>query len=418
MSRPTKSFSSFSSAGGWLSRRQFFGSTTFAGILSAFGAAPARAAPLRRDYDNCIYARLLGVRPHLPGHEHTTFVGGSRMPDEVLRAMQEANEYFVDMNELVAAAGRRIAEVTHAEAGLVTSGSFSSLILGAAACLTGTDLEKIVALPHPTWPRRECLMQKAHRFGYDRAYRASGMEIVEVLTREEFTNAITEKTAMVSVLASVERQDPMPASTMTPQETLAIGKRAGVPVFIDVASELPPTVNLTKYTEMGADLVAISGGKGIQGPQSSGLLAGRKDLIDAATLNAFPNSHLGRGMKVSKEEIVGMIVALNRYLELDHEAITESWNGKSQYLVDQLSGIPGLTARMKFSKKGYADVELSWDEKLIPLTLKQAQDKLRTGTPRIYWFDPVFMTRCLEDGEEILVARRLRQFFMEEARAG
>ncbi len=418
MSRPTKSFSSFSSAGGWLSRRQFFGSTTFAGILSAFGAAPARAAPLRRDYDNCIYARLLGVRPHLPGHEHTTFVGGSRMPDEVLRAMQEANEYFVDMNELVAAAGRRIAEVTHAEAGLVTSGSFSSLILGAAACLTGTDLEKIVALPHPTWPRRECLMQKAHRFGYDRAYRASGMEIVEVLTREEFTNAITEKTAMVSVLASVERQDPMPASTMTPQETLAIGKRAGVPVFIDVASELPPTVNLTKYTEMGADLVAISGGKGIQGPQSSGLLAGRKDLIDAATLNAFPNSHLGRGMKVSKEEIVGMIVALNRYLELDHEAITESWNRKSQYLVDQLSGIPGLTARMKFSKKGYADVELSWDEKLIPLTLKQAQDKLRTGTPRIYWFDPVFMTRCLEDGEEILVARRLRQFFMEEARAG
>jgi seryl-tRNA(Sec) selenium transferase len=406
------------SAGAGLSRRQFFGSTAWAGILGAFGAAPASAAPLKRDYDDCVYTRLLGVRPHLAGHEHTTFVGGSRMPPEVLGAMQEANEYFVDMHELVAAAGRRIAEVTHAEAGLVTAGSFSSLILGAAACLTGTDLEKVVALPHPTWPRRQCLMQKAHRFGYDRAYRAAGMEILEVETREEFANAISEKTAMISVLASVERLDPFPPETMTPQETLAIGKKAGVPVYIDAASELPPTGNLTKYTEMGADLVAISGGKGIQGPQSSGILAGRRDLIDAATLNAFPNSHLGRGMKVGKEEIVGMIVALNRYVELDHEAIIESWNQKSRYLVGQLSGIPGLTARMKFSKKGYADVELSWDEKVIPLTVKEAQDKLRTGSPRIYWFDPVFMTRCLEDGEEVLVARRLRQFFLEEARAG
>ncbi len=399
-----------------LSRRRFLGSTALGGMVSAFGGAPASAAPLKRDYDDCIYTRLLGVRPHLPGHEHTTFVGGSRMPKQILCAMEEASEYFVDMNELLAAAGRRIAEVTHAEAGLVTAGSFSSLILGAAACLTGTDLEKVEALPHPTWPRRQCLMQKAHRFGYDRAYRAAGMEIVEVETREEFANAIDEKTAMISVLASVERLDPMPPTTMTPEETLAIGKRASVPVFIDAASELPPTVNLTRYTEMGADLVAVSGGKGIQGPQSSGILAGRKDLIDAATLHAFPNSHLGRGMKVGKEEIVGMIVALNRYVELDHEAVVESWNGKSQYLVNQLQGIPGLTARMKFSKKGYADVELSWDEKLIPITVKEAQDKLRQGSPRIYWFDPVFMTRCLEDGEEILVARRLRRFFTEEAR--
>jgi L-seryl-tRNA(Ser) seleniumtransferase len=416
MSRDTKSIPS---RGSGLSRRQFFGSTAFSGLFGAFGgAAPATPAPLKRDYDNSIYTRLLGVRPHLPGHEHTTFVGGSRMPEEVLRAMQEANEYFVDMNELVAAAGRRIAEVTHAEAGLVTAGSFSSLILGAAACLTGTDLEKITALPHPTWERREVLMQTGHRFGYDRAYRAAGMEIVEVETREEFANAITPKTAMISVLANVERLDPMPEGMMTPLELLTIGKKAGVPVFVDAASELPPTVNLTKYTEMGADLVAISGGKGIQGPQSSGILAGRRDLIEAATLNAFPNSHLGRGMKVGKEEIVGMITALNRYVELDHEAILESWNRKSQYLVEQLAGIPGLTASMKYSKKGYADVELTWDEKVIPITVKEAQDKLRTGTPRIYWFDPVFMTRCLEDGEEILVARRLRRFFLEEARAG
>jgi seryl-tRNA(Sec) selenium transferase len=338
-------------------------------------------------------------------------VGGSRMPPEVMRAMAEANEYFVDMHELMAAAGRRIAEVTGAEAGLVTAGSFSALILGAAACLTGTDLEKVVALPHPTWSRRQCLIQKPHRFGYDRAYRAAGMEIVEVETREQFVNAITPDTAMISVLASVHRIENRPDSVMLPEETLEIGKKAGVPVLIDVASELPPVENLTKYARLGGDLVVISGGKGLQGPQGTGMLAGRKDLIEAATLNAFPNSHLGRGMKVGKECIVGFIAALNRYVELDHDAITESWNRKAQYVADQLQGIPGLTARPKVSKKGYADVELTWDQAVIPMTIREVREKLRHGQPRILWFDPVFMTRCLEDGEEVLAARRLREVF-------
>jgi L-seryl-tRNA(Ser) seleniumtransferase len=392
-------------------RRQFVGTGVFGALVGALPPGPAPAATLRKNYSDCVYTRLFGVRPHLAGHEHTTFVGGSRMPPEVLRAMEEANEYFVDMNELIAAAGRRIAEVTGAEAGLVTCGSFSALILGAAACLTGTDKDRITALPHPTWPRRQCLIQKPHRFGYDRAYRAAGMEIVEVETREQFVNAITDKTAMISVLASVHRIENRPDSVMLPEETLAIGKKAGVPVLIDVASELPPVENLTKYTRMGGDLVVISGGKGIQGPQGTGMLAGRKDLIEAATLNAFPNSNLGRGMKVGKESIVGFITALNRYVELDHEAVFDTWARKAQYVSDQLQGIPGLTARPKVSKKGYADVELTWDQSIIRMTVREAQQKLRDGEPRILWFDPVFMTRCLEDGEEVLVARRLRQLF-------
>ena len=402
--------------GSW-SRRDFFRASLMAGAVGAASEPPAAAATIKkRMFEDSIYTRLFGVMPHLPGHEHTTFVGGSRMPSEVMRAMDEANDYFVDMHELIAAAGRRIAEVTHAEAGLVTAGSFSSLILGAAACLTGTDQEKIEELPHPTWERRECLIQSGHRFGYDRAYRAAGMTIVEAETRDQFVNAISDRTAMIAVLASVERRENPAPGLMMPEEFVEIGRRAGVPVLIDAASEIPPVRNITRYTEMGGDLVVISGGKGILGPQGSGMMAGRADLIEAARLNAFPNSNLGRGMKVAKEEIVGLIVALNRWVDLDHDAVIENWNRKSRYLVEQLEGIPGLTAVYKPSKKGYADVEITWDETIIPLTLEEAQTKLAEGTPKIMWFDPVFMTRCLEDGEEIVVAERLREFFLEEAR--
>ena len=402
-------------SGSW-SRRDFFRASLMAGAVGAASGEVAAAATIKkRMFEDSIYMRLFGVMPHLAGHEHTTFVGGSRMPTEVMRAMDEANEYFVDMHELIAAAGRRIAEVTHAEAGLVTAGSFSALILGAAACLTGTDPEKITALPHPTWERRECLIQTGHRFGYDRAYRAAGMTIVEAETREQFVNAISDRTAMIAVLASVERREDPAPSLMMPEEFVEIGRQSGVPVLIDAASEIPPVRNITRYTEMGGDLVVISGGKGIRGPQGSGMLAGRTDLIDAARLHAFPNSNLGRGMKVGKEEIVGLIVALNRWVDLDHEAVIENWNQKSRYLAERLQGIPGLTATYKPSKKGYADVEIAWDETVIPLTLKEAQEKLAEGTPKIMWFDPVFMTRCLQDGEEVVVAERLREFFLEEA---
>ena len=229
------------------------------------------------------------------------------MPREVMEAMIEANDYFVDMYELTEAAGKRVAEVVGAEAALVTSGAFSAMILGAAACLTGTDPEKIDALPHPTWPKRDCLIQTAHRFEYDRAYRAAGMSIVEAGTREEFIDKINDRTAMIAILTAVEKQSefgpPLPRELahphgpeiMMPEEFIAIGKRADVPVLIDMASDLPPAANLTRFIEAGADLVVISGGNGIRGPQSTGILAGRRDLIEAARLHAAPNGNLGRG---------------------------------------------------------------------------------------------------------------------------
>jgi L-seryl-tRNA(Ser) seleniumtransferase len=396
-----------------LSRREVFG----AGALAAF-APFTRGSVHKPLYHDSIYTRLLGVRPLLSCRGHTTIYGGSLMPAEVLRAMAEANDQFVDMYELNAAAGRRIAEVMRTEAGLVTAGSFSAMLLGAAACLTGTDREKIEALPHPTWPRRECLIPRGHRVVYDRAYRAAGMTIVQVDNKDQLTNAIGDKTAMIAGLGSVDRS--RRPDLVSLEELVAVGKRARIPVLIDAASELPPVSSLTRYTTLGADLTVISGGKGLLGPQSTGILAGRKDLIEAAALNHSPNANIGRGMKVGKEEIVGLIVALNRYADLDHETVMEGWNKKARFLADQLKDLAGVRAEYRINAAGFGEVRVTWDRKIIPLTGQEAFRKLMSGEPRILYYEDdeggTFQTRCMHDGDEILAARRLRQFFTAEAR--
>ncbi len=322
------------------------------------------------------------------------------------------------------------AEVTGAEAGIVTAGASSALLLGAAACLSGTDPEKIAALPHPTWPKRECLTQKAHRTAYDHAYRAAGMTIVEVETREQFMNALGAHTAMIAALAGVERQrEQGPAvpkrhatqwgpEVMRPDELVQIGKRAGVPVLVDAAPDVPPAANLTRFIKMGADLVAISGGKGLLGPQSTGLLAGRRDLIEAAKLHNSPNERLGRGMKVGKEEIVGFIVALNRFVARDHAAVVEAANQKAKWIADRLFGIPGVSAEYVLTTVDQGIVELTWDERVIPLKVDDLRARLMNGDPRVILFRNYVWTANLREGEEELVVRRLREVFTQAGRTG
>ena len=429
-----------------LSRRRFLGGSAAAGLAGLTGtacqagsdksivafdaqgtAALGSIANSETSLRDNIYTRLLGVRPHLGAHEHITTLGGSRMPAEVLSAMAEANDYFVDMHELTAAAGSRVAQLMDAEDALVTCGAFSAMILGAAACLTGTDPDKIRGLPHPTWPQRECLIQTEHRFSYDRAYRAAGMNIVEASTRKDVAAKINENTAMIAVLVAVEKQKefgpPLPRKRATdhgdhvimPEEFIEIGKRAGVPVLVDMASDLP-RVSLSRFISAGADLVTISGGKGIRGPQSTGILAGRSDLIEAARLHASPNGNLGRGMKVGKEEIIGLVVALERFVALDHQALVEGWNAKARWIADEIQDIDGLNAEYALNTVGYADVELAWDEEVFPVTANEVRQRLRDGEPRLAYDGVTVRTRCLRDGEEVLVAKRLRQLFEEELR--
>ena len=421
-------------------RRQFIRTGGLAGVAAAATvpaaaqtgpASPARPpkarSGLQAAYRNNIYTRLLGVRPHLPAHEHISRLSGSRMPREVVEAMAEASEFFVDLSDLLAAANARVASLLGAEAALITSGGFSAMTLGAAACLTGTDSAKVEALPHPTWPRRECLIQTVHRFDYDRAYRAAGMTIVEAATRDEFLKRISERTAMIAAISAVEHQvefgPPMPkkrahgpgADVMLPAELIEVGRKAGVPVLVDPASDIPPTENLTKFFKLGADLVVLSGGKAILGPQSTGVLAGRRDLIEAAALNAFPNANIGRGMKVGKEEIIGLVVALERYLKLDYGQVMRGWETKARYIADQLKGIPGVVAEVAVNTAGYTDVDLSWDESVIMLTPQELKDRLKQGEPPLVYDGTTVRTRCLDDGEEQLVAERLRRFFTSEA---
>jgi L-seryl-tRNA(Ser) seleniumtransferase len=345
------------------------------------------------------------------------------MPADVMQAMLEANDYFVDMHELNAAAGKRVAELMGAEAAMVTSGGFSGMLLGAAACLTGRNPERIKALPHPTWPRRNCMLQTSQSFSYDHAYKAAGMHLEYVETREQLRDRIDERTAMLATLSAVERGFPIAppkphertqapdSSVIMPEEFIRIGKEAGVPVLVDMASDLPPWENLTKYIDAGADLVVVSGGKGILGPQSTGILAGRADLIAAATMSASPNDGIGRGMKVGKEEIVALVVALERAVVLNQEEVIAGWNARARWLAAQLQGIPGLRADYRLNTAGYGDVDLSWDQPTIPLTEGEVKQMLKEGEPSVVYDGTSVRTRLLREGEERLVATRLRAFF-------
>ena len=383
---------------------------------------PHSAEDLAGRLKDNIYTRLLGVQPHLAAHEHITRLGGNRVSPAVLDAMNQANDFFVDMHELNLAAGKRISQWMGAEDAIVTAGGFSAMVLAAAACLTGTDPTRIEALPQVNWKPRECLIPFGHRFEYDRAYRCAGATIVEATSRDDLSKRINPNTALIAGLAIVEKQDlfapPLPVSKATPvskevflpEELIHFANQQSIPVVIDMASDIPPKRNLTRFIECGADLVVISGGKGIGGPQSSGILAGRKSLIEAARLNAYPNNQIGRGMKVGKEEIVGLVTALQHFVESDYEAEVQQWNDRAKWLAEQLDQVRGLSADYSLNTMGYADVELSWDPQVIPLTESEVKSKLRRYDPQVEYLITV-RTRLLTENETHLLAQTLTRFF-------
>ncbi len=287
--------------------------------------------------------RRFGAHPIINAAGTVTRLGGSRTRPEAFAAMAEATNFMVDMHELNRQAGEVIARVTGAEAGFVCNGAASGLLLQAAAVIAGTNPAIAQQLPHPVGVPNEIIIQTAHRFPYDQAYRAAGAKLVTIGTGRscapwELEAAITDRTAAVAFLFSpfISRNG------LTLPQVAEIAHARGVPVIVDGASMVPPKANLRRYIEMGADLVTISGGKGIRGPQGSGLLFGRKDLVDAAAANASPNQFLGRGMKVSKEEIIGFLTALELFVDEDEEVEMSRLHGMSQRVVDALIEIPGL----------------------------------------------------------------------------
>jgi L-seryl-tRNA(Ser) seleniumtransferase len=357
------------------------------------------------------------VRPIINGAGTYTMFTASLMPPEVVRAMEAAARRFVRLDELHDAVGRRIAALLRCDAAMVSAGAFGALTLATAACIAGTDPERIRRLPETGGMRNEVIIQKSHRFLYDHAVRNCGVSLIEVETREDLTDAVNERTAMLLFLNKNE-----PLGRITASEFVELGKRYGVPTLNDAAADVPPVDNLFRLTQMGFDLVAFSGGKGLRGPQGAGLLLGRADLIRAARLNTAPHSDtLGRGLKVSKEELAGMLVALELYLERDHDADWREWEARVKVIGDALASVPGVAAERFVPRiaNQVPHLRIRWQPGSPPIAPDAVVRQLREGEPSIELVPAPqdensleVASWMLEPGEAEIVARRLREIFL------
>ena len=394
------------------SRRRFLeivsGLPLVGGIIEAstMPAAAAAARSASRDY-----FRELGVRPFINAAGTYTAMTASLMPPEVMEAITYASRHYVMLDELHDKVGERIATLLHCEAAMVTSGAASALTLGTAAVLTGTDRQKIVDLPNLAHMKGEAIIQKSHRFGYDHAVRNCGVRLVEVETREDLERAISNQTAMMLFYNNNNTE-----GRIRDEEFARLGKKHGIPTLNDAAADVPPVDNLWKYTKMGFDLVAFSGGKGLRGPQSAGLLLGRQDLVAAARLNAPPNGNtIGRGMKVNKEEMLGMLAALELYLAKDHAAEQRDFEMRAEVIRSGVATLPGIKADIFVPEVAnhVPHVRISWDAAAKGITPTDAVNGLRAGAPSIGTRSEgdalVIGVWMMRPGEEKVVARRLRE---------
>ena len=302
---------------------------------------------------DAIYRRM-GISQIINAAGSITRLGGTRTRPETLELMEKAARIMVNIDDLNRAAGRELARLTGAEAGFVCSGAAGGLVLQAAAVIAGNDPVKMRKLPDTDGLKNEIVIHTMHRFPYDQAYRAAGAKMVEFgdylfAHPWQLEGAINERTAAVAYLCA-----PFSSNRVLPLERVCeIAHAHDVPVIVDAASMLPPRANLYRYLKDGADMVVYSGGKGIRGPQGSGVLVGRADLIEAAAAQANPAQFLGRGMKVAKEEVIGLVASLAAFVEEDEEAETAQYRSMMQQVVDALVEIPGLHVSLQHDRFNY-----------------------------------------------------------------
>ncbi|MBA2604952.1 MAG: aminotransferase class V-fold PLP-dependent enzyme [Acidobacteria bacterium] len=409
-----------------LSRRELLHTALAAPVASlALGAeslaaslpAEAQAAHAAAHLHTPLYERL-GVKTFINAYGTLTTLSGSLMPPEVKQAMEEASQQFVQVHDLQARVGARLAELTGAEAAFVTAGAAAGMCLSACAVTAGDDPKKMEQLPDLTGMKNEFIIQKAHRTPYDHAFRMVGVKLVEVETAEDVRRAINPNTAALAMILSHNQV----GHKVELEEMIALAHRAGLPLILDAAAELPPAENLSKFVKMGADLVMFSGGKNLRGPQCSGLILGRKDLIAKAYANSSPNNRFARIAKVGKEEIVGLMTAVELFLKGDDAAERRKHHETLDRIAERLKGVPTLFTEY-ITNDDYSHsprLSVQWDEEKLGVTLDQMMDRLVNGDPPIVATD---MTRyrpnwtrgiglfpySLRPGEEIIVADRVRQ---------
>ncbi len=363
---------------GRITRRQLFqrGSVLTAGSALA-STSVSTAPPLSGAVD--IYESL-GVRSLINARGTVTIVGGSKMLPEVRQAMDHATNYFVQIDELMDAVGKRLGELTGAEWGVVTAGCGAALTLGTAACVAGGDPDKLARLPDLTGLKDEVVVPRQSRNVYEHSIRGAGVRIIEAGTPEEFEVALGPRTAMVMVLARRDSDEgPMGLRNLS-----AIAKRHGVPVLVDAAAEglIVPNPHL----ERGASMVAYSGGKCIRGPQCAGILLGSKNLVQAAWIHGAPHHGFARGMKVGREEIMGMLAAVEAWMTRDHEAEFATWMSWMEHIAGRVEQVPGVSTQL-LEPEGRGNrtprLIVEWDPKRIPLTGFDMEQILWDGDPRI-----------------------------------
>ena len=380
------------------------GTGVAAGLIptKAFAKAPAAKRNILKE---------LGIRTFINAAGTYTAMTASLMHDEVVETIKQSAKQFAMLDEVQDKVGEKIAELCHAEAATVTAGCWSALVLGTAGVLTGMDMKKVAQLPNVTGMKSEVIVQKGHNIGYVHALTNTGAIIVEIETAQELEKAINEKTAMMWFLNTYA-----PMGKIQHEEWVAIAKKHKIPTMIDMAADVPPVSNLWKYNELGFDLVCVSGGKAMCGPQSAGILMGRKDLIAAARLSAPPRGgNIGRGMKVNKEEIVGMYVALEKYINQDHDAEWKMWESKIDSIKTAVNSVEGVTTEVSVPPIANHTplLFINWDESKVKTSNKDLMLKLRNGSPSIEVMAngtginiTVFM---LQEGEEKIVAKRVRE---------
>ena len=363
-------------------RRSFIKFAAAAPLLSRIAARDlyAQAATaVGKDPRQNVYTRL-GVKTVINCRGTWTYLSGSLEFPEVRQAQVEAAQHFVNVLELQRAVGRRLAELTGAESGIVTSGAAGAMAAATAGCIAGADDKNIWQLPDTTGLKHEVIMAGG-RSAFDSAIRLTGAKLVLAYSPEEVANAINENTAMIYTTALGDKL----------QKELAIAKDHKVPMLLDDAAGIPPADNAKLYARMGLDLYCFSGGKGLRGPQCSGLLFGRKDLIEAALLNCSPREGaVCRPMKVGKEEIIGCLTALETWLKTDEKKLYAEWNARIERIRKLVETVPGVKTDVYVPEDGnrYPTLKVSWDQDAWKFTVSDCVEKLRAGDPIIEVLGP------------------------------
>lgn len=356
-------------------RRQLFNGAGSGLLAGLFARMPIRAAAKN---DENLYERL-GVRPIVNCKGTFTIISGSQSLPEVKTAMESASRHYVHLDELMDGVGKRLAELTKADWGIVTAGCAAALTHATAACIAGSDPEKMQRLPNLAGLKDEVVMPRQSRNVYDHAIRMLGVKMITPETREQFLESLRPSTAMIALLGENLDHHPMKL-----EEMAEAARKRGIPIIVDAAAErlTIPNVYLTK----GADMVAYSGGKCLRGPQCAGILLGKKDLLQAAWINSAPHHAFGRSLKVGKEEIMGMLAAVEAWTKRDHDAEWKQWEGWLGVIRDKVSTIPTVKTEV-IQPRGPSNVapqlRITWDAAKVGLTGGDASELMLAGSPRV-----------------------------------